>query len=109
MVSLGWYPLGRGLQEMTSLPCVKHPMKVLPRRSQGTLRDVLTFHQEGPATGHLASDIGGCATVAPAVPGPGSPQAEVMGPPSFVNLDAALLTPHGDTVQEPGHFRFWDP
>ena len=60
-------------------------------------------------TGRLASDIGGCAAVAPAVLGPGSPQAEVMRPPSFVNFDAALSTPHRDTVQEPGHFRFGDP
>ena len=102
-------PPGQGTAGDDTGASVKHPTKVLPQRSQVTLRDVLTFHQEGPTTGHLASDVGGCTAVAPAVPGPGSPQAEVMGPPSFVNLDAALPTPHGDTVQEPGHFRFWDP
>lgn len=72
-------------------------------------RNVLTFHQEGPVTGHLASDVGGYAAVAPAVPGLGSQQAEVMGPTIFVDLNGAFSSPHGDTFQEPGHLGLWDP
>lgn len=80
-----------------------------PREPGVTRRNVLTFHKEGPVTGHLASDIGGYAAVVPAVPRPGSQQAEVMGPAIFINLNGAFSSPHGGTFQEPGHLGLWDP
>lgn len=79
------------------------------RECRVTRRSVLTFHLEGPATGHLASGVGSSAAVCPTVPGPGSQQAEVMGASIFINLNAALLSPHGSAFQEPGHFRLWNP
>lgn len=72
-------------------------------------RDVLTVHQEGPTAGHMAKAIGCCAAVPPTVPHPGSPQAEVMGCPIFINLNDAFSSPHRAAFQEPGHFRLWYP
>lgn len=77
-------------------------------RTQGDLEE-LTFHQEGPGTGCLASDAGGRTAVAAAVPRPGSQQAEVMGSAVFIDLNGAFLSPHGDTFQEPGHLGLWGP
>lgn len=80
-----------------------------PRKTQGDWRSVLTFHQESPATGHLALDIGGRAAVVPTVPGPRSEQAEVMASAFFINLNDAFSSSHGGIFQEPGHFRLRGP
>lgn len=58
-------------------------MKVLHWYKARGLEDILTFHQEAPVTGRLASDIGGCAAVAPAVLGPGLWQRYAS--PGFIN------------------------
>lgn len=83
--------------------------KTSPQGSPVTWRNVLTFHQECPVTGHLASDVGGCAAVIPSIPCPGSQQAEAMRPTIFIKLSGAFPSPHGGTFQEPGHLGLRDP